>query len=566
MKIKRLTLFGHIRIAMRSFICLFLIFGMAEFLKAQPSKAVYPNTKKMVEIGGNAGYFIDTTNLLKHTDIAKFPNSRFVKIPDKIINLGFSPYRIWFKFELDNRTNENLYALMLAQDIDYVDAYIVSEDTTYFLETGTLRPFEHRYFSLNSVVLNLGQRPKNLYIGLKDMNGLISQIELGAIQPLMSRVYRETLINFFVLGVLALAALFSFFMYLSLKERTYLLYSLHVVCSSLTLMALEGYLFDFFWRDMPFMNNGINSSLIRLCTLLTSIGFSVEFLNLREVLPKWHRIFQGFGVLATTAVLTKLIGVQKAEVAFNLMILVTFGSYLGVGMWLYRRGFRPARFYLLGWGIYITEILLIVLTLFNVLTFEHFFTYYGYHIGAVFQATLLTFALMDRINTFRRENHEAQELVMQRLAENERLMAEQTQVLEKELEQQPVVNNDLQRLLKVMRDEREKVKKIPIATLEGVLLFPVADIVRIEAMGSYANVHFFNRQKMVASRSLAEFEQQLKEYDNFFKVHKSHIINLNFVTKYVRGEGGVVFMEDGSEVDVARRVKADFLRAMGLEN
>ncbi len=155
---------------------------------------------------------------------------------------------------------------------------------------------------------------------------------------------------------------------------------------------------------------------------------------------------------------------------------------------------------------------------------------------------------------------------MQRLTENERLMAEQTLLLEKELEQQPVKNNDLQKLLKVMRDEREKVKKIPIATLEGVLLFPIADIVRIEAMGSYSNIHFFNHQKMVASRSLAEFEQQLKEYDNFFKVHKSHIINLNFVTKYVRGEGGVVFMEDGSEVDVARRVKPEFLWAMGLEN
>ncbi len=556
----------HSSIIMKVFICLLAAFVIGKSVHAQPAKVVYSGGTKMVEIGGNAGYFVDSANRMKYTDVVKLPDHRFTNVPDKIINLGFSPSRIWFKFNLENRTGETLYAIMLAQDIDYVDVYVESRDTTYFLETGTLRPFEQRYFSLNSIVLNLGRHPKNLYIGLKDMNGLISQIEMGSIQPLMNRVYRETSINFFVLGVLALAALFSFFMFLSLKERTYLLYSLHVVFSALTLLALEGYLFDFLWRDMPFMNNGINSSLIRLCTLLTSIGFSVEFLNLREVLPKWHRIFQGFGLLATTAVLTKLIGIQKAEVGFNFMILITFGSFLGVGMWLYRRGFRPARFYLLGWGIYITEILLIMLTLFNVLSFEYFFTYYGYHIGVVFQATLLTFALMDRINTLRRENREAQELAMQRLAENERLMAEQTQVLEKELEQQPVVNNDLQRLLKVMRDEREKVKKIPIATLEGVLLFPVADIVRIEAMGSYANVYFFNRQKMVASRSLAEFEQQLKEYDNFFKVHKSHIINLNFVTKYVRGEGGIVFMEDGSEVDVARRVKPDFLRAMGLEN
>ncbi len=394
---------------MRYVVCVLLVFAMVEFTLAQPSKAVYSNPATMIEIGGNAGYFVDSTNLMKHTDIVKLSNSRFINIPDKIINLGFSPSRIWFKFELENQTDEDLYAIMLAQDLDYVDAYAVSEDTTYFVETGALRPFENRYFALNSIVLNLGRKPKNLYIGLKDMNGLISQIEVGTIQPLMKRVYRETSINFFVLGVLALSALFSLFMYLFLKERTYLLFTLHVVFSSLTLLSLEGYLFDFLWRDMPYMNNGINSSLIRLCTLLTSIGFSVEFLNLREVLPKLHRIFQGFGVLATTAILTKLVGVQKAEVFFNLMILITFGSFLITGMWLYRRGFSPARFYLLGWGVYITEILLIVLTLFNVLSFEHVYTYYGYHIGVVFQTALLTFALMDRINTLRRENREAQE-------------------------------------------------------------------------------------------------------------------------------------------------------------
>jgi hypothetical protein len=73
-----------------------------------------------------------------------------------------------------------------AQDIDYIDAYVVSEDTTYFMETGALRPFERRYFSLNSVVLNLGKHPKYLYVGLKDMNGLVSQIELGTIRPLMN--------------------------------------------------------------------------------------------------------------------------------------------------------------------------------------------------------------------------------------------------------------------------------------------------------------------------------------------------------------------------------------------
>lgn len=122
---------------------------------AQPSKLIYSDVRQLVEIGENAGYFINSTNELSPHEIAKLSDSKFLSIPDKIINLGFSPSRIWFKFNIQNRTDEPLYALFLAQDIDYIDACIVSEDTTYYVETGALRPFERRYFSLNSVVLNL---------------------------------------------------------------------------------------------------------------------------------------------------------------------------------------------------------------------------------------------------------------------------------------------------------------------------------------------------------------------------------------------------------------------------
>ncbi|CCH56094.1 response regulator receiver protein [Fibrisoma limi BUZ 3] len=527
----------------------------------------YTQSDELVEMGSYARYFEDTSNQLTHQQVSRLPDSRYADSPDKILNLGFTPSRIWLKWDIHNQTNEPVYAVLEAQDIDYIDAYVVGEDTTYFVETGVLRPFANRYFGTNSIVLYLGKAPKQLYIALKDMNGLVLPIKLGTVRPVMHKVYRETMINAFVIGVMALIALFSFFMYVSLRDRTFLLYALHVVFSALTLLTFEGYLFDLLWRDMPYMNNGINSSLIRLGTLLTSIAFSAAFLNISAVRPYMVRAYQGVALLAIGVVVAKIMGIQRAEMAFNVIVLVTFLSFLGVGFWLYRRGFRPARFYLLGWGIYIVEILLLILTLFNVISFDHVFTYYGYQIGAVCQATLLTFAVMDRINTLRDGIRQAQELALKRLEENEQLMARHNEVLEKQLQRsESSPTDDLQQLLRMIRDEREKVKKIPIPTLEGVLLFTAEDIVRIEAMGSYSTVHFTNRKEMVASRSIAEFEQVLADHDLFFKVHKSHMVNLNYIMKYRRGEGGTLVMTDGSEVDVARRVKPDFLKKMGLEN
>ncbi|WP_425290867.1 7TM diverse intracellular signaling domain-containing protein [Spirosoma linguale] len=527
----------------------------------------YQRASELIEMGSYARYFEDTTSLLSHIQISKLPDRLFTNSPDKVLNLGFTPSRIWLKWDLSNQTNEPVYAILEAQDVDFVDAYVVSEDTTYFLETGVLRPFTNRFFGINSITLYLGRHPKHVYISLKDMNGLVLPIKLGSIQPIVQKVYRETMINSFVSGVMALIALFSFFMYVSLRDRTFLLYTLHVVFSCLTLLTFEGYLFDLLWQDMPYMNNGINSSLIRLFTLLTSLAFSVNFLNLRAVYPRIAQAYQGTAVLAIGVVAAKIVGVQQAEMVFNVVVLITFLSFLGLGLVLYRQGFRAARFYLLGWGIYIVEILLLVLTLFNVISFDHVFTYYGYQIGAVCQATLLTFAVMDRINLLRHDISQAQELALKRLEENQNLIEQHSEVLENQLSQAPSAPSDeLQQVLRMIREERERVKKIPIPTMESVLLFPADDIVRIEAMGSYTTVHFTNRKELVASRSLAEFEQVLADHDHFFKVHKSHLVNLKYITKYRRGDGGTLMMSDGSEVDVARRVKPDFLRKMGLES
>ncbi len=52
--------------------------------------------------------------------------------------------------------------------------------------------------------------------------------------------------------------------------------------------------------------------------------------------------------------------------------------------------------------------------------------------------------------------------------------------------------------------------------------------------------------------------------DNFFRVHRSHLVNLQHVKKYIKGEGGYVVMSDNSQVEVSRRNKIDFLERLSL--
>jgi two-component system LytT family response regulator len=104
--------------------------------------------------------------------------------------------------------------------------------------------------------------------------------------------------------------------------------------------------------------------------------------------------------------------------------------------------------------------------------------------------------------------------------------------------------------------------KIAIPTIDGLLFFNTSDIIYLEAHSNYTEIHFVNSQKLTASRTLKEFEEMLPA-DKFFRPHHSHIINLQYIKRYTRGDGGHIELQNGTVVGVSRRKKDEFLKAIG---
>lgn len=101
--------------------------------------------------------------------------------------------------------------------------------------------------------------------------------------------------------------------------------------------------------------------------------------------------------------------------------------------------------------------------------------------------------------------------------------------------------------------------KLALPTMDGYTFVKLADIIRFEAEGNYTKVYLCTKESVLISRILKEFEDVLPEF--FIRIHKSHIINMNFIKKYSRHQGMVV-MEDGSSIDVAVRKKDTFLEKL----
>jgi hypothetical protein len=535
-------------------------------VKATPI-ITYRTPEKLLEIGPFASYYVDETNMLSYQDIRNLPPWKFKTGKSKMINLGFSQFPVWLKFNIKNLTGEQLYVYLEAQEIDYVDVLVVSKDSVYHIETGALRAYGKRQFHINSIVIPLGANPESLFISIKDINRLVFPLKIGAVGPLVEKVYNESIINAFVTGVLLVIVVLSFFFYLNFKDLTYLVYSIHIAFSILTMLIFEGYLFEMLWQDMPYLNNGVYSNLVRVSTLLSSMAFSVHFLDLRKIWPKLVQLYLAFAVLAFLTVPARVAGFEQAEKWFNLIVMIVFASYLIIGLVTYRQGFRPARFYLLGWSIYIFEVILLMLTSFDVITFDHFYTYYGYQTGTVFLAVFLGLALTDRIKALRGESKHSQQLALRYLTENKHILEEQNRLMENRLEQTGRTDNmELISLLKSIRAEKEQTPRISISTQNGIIFCTINDIVRIEAEGSYASLQLSNGEKILASRTLSTFENQLTGFPEFVKIHKSHLININFVARYHKGDGGHVLLKNGAELTVSRAAKAELLDKLGLSS
>jgi two-component system, LytTR family, response regulator len=103
--------------------------------------------------------------------------------------------------------------------------------------------------------------------------------------------------------------------------------------------------------------------------------------------------------------------------------------------------------------------------------------------------------------------------------------------------------------------------RLVIPTSDGREYLDPHEIIRIEADRSYSWFHINGKRKVLVSRHLKEFQDLLSDR-NFFRPHNSHLVNLDYVKKYVRLDGGYIEMADGSQVPISRNRKDLFLAHM----
>jgi two-component system LytT family response regulator len=112
-------------------------------------------------------------------------------------------------------------------------------------------------------------------------------------------------------------------------------------------------------------------------------------------------------------------------------------------------------------------------------------------------------------------------------------------------------------LLEAMQEKKPN-KRFAVPTMEGLILINTEDIEYVQSEGAYSHFYFTNNKHLLISKTLKEAEEVLPVSD-FFRIHNSYLVNLKYVQKYIRGEGGEVLMLNGQMIPVSRTKKQEFL-------
>jgi two-component system NtrC family sensor kinase len=383
--------------------------------------------------GPNIFVYEDSENVLTIQSAIK--ESRFKKATTAVPNLGVSSSSFWLKFPAINSSgDEDVMLQLLLPTIDYVDFYLVnSQNKIVFMEkTGdrlrySSRSFDNPIFSFPFQM----KASETYYLYLKISGGeqLQAPLVLGNTDSFIPEFKSSFWIFGLYMGVISVMFIYNLFLFISTRDKSYLYYIIYIFVISLTQANFQGFAFKYLWPNSEWLSTYAVYILSSLAAL-TAIEFMKQFLHTDFYVPKMHKILNIFYIPYIIAIVAAFIGhLNFGYQTIQITAMIAAIYMLVVAFRVYSQGYNPAKFFLLAWSVFLIGVCCFVLKDFNLLPYNTF-TYNMMPFGSALEVTLLSFALADKINTFKKEKEESQAEALRVITENERLVREQNVVLE----------------------------------------------------------------------------------------------------------------------------------------
>ncbi|MBC7759721.1 MAG: sensor histidine kinase [Phormidesmis sp. FL-bin-119] len=410
--------------------CYFLLFLLSLFF-AVPASAQSPVIFRgeNIVIGNHISILEDPTNKLGLNDIRK--SNAFVPSGITIPNLPLSSSDFWLKFTVKNENDQEQLILGLEYPmLGTCDLYSITDGKVQKLSYKNV--FSKRKYQHQNFLFDLYIAPgttEEYYLRVKSTEQMVLPLTLGTPKMMAESLASNDLAWGIFIGLILVMILYNFFIYLSVKDRSYLYYVFYSLFIGLSSTTLSGYTYRFIFSDYPDLNH-LGIVVFPGIAGIAGNLFMMNFLQTKENSPRMHRFIYLSILLYFTAIILRLFG--HDQVSFRTIdfaavstVVVTFIITISLSL----EGYRPAKLFLLAFTLFFTGLILFVLRNLGILPYFKFINYTK-EVGAALDVILLAIALADKINTFKKEKERSQEQTLQALKENERIIREQNVILE----------------------------------------------------------------------------------------------------------------------------------------
>ncbi len=477
-------------------------------------------SQQIVTYSGQFGTVGDKIEILTDSNSnislqAAMKSHNFKPSSSHVPNLSITPNSYWIKATVVNNTRDKNLAIQLAQPIiDYVDFYEFRHDSLIVENhSGDRRPFNERVVKNQTFIypINIEQNDSvTIYLYLKSGKQLMVPLYVGSeIQTFENALTKDILFGIY-LGIIFVMIFYNLFIYTTVKDKSYIFYVLYLAVNLITQTTLEGYTFRMIFPDNP--------DIVDMCIYLSSaaiglaaIEFSKNFLSSKTNTPGLHKISYAFWVIYAAACVLAL--TRHYNQAYQIILgaaMISSVYVLAMAIRILMKGSRSARFFLIAWSVFIVCVVVYVLKDFGILPYNNL-TSSALLFGSAFEAVMLSFALADKINTYKKEKEQSQAQAMDALQENERIVREQNVMLEAKVDERThelqVSNDGLNKAMKELKDaETQLVESEKMASL-GQLTAGIAHEINNPINFVTSNVKPLNRDVRILLDAVDAIEQ-----------------------------------------------------------
>lgn len=389
--------------------CVFF-FGTASFAQEAVPIDTAVNQHKFIRT--ELFYLKDKSDKLTFDEVKRLDGSF---IPNNVYYPGNNTdkYAYWYRIKVrfnESITQKKCLFEFFDQTIDDVTAYIPDGKGGYKISrSGANANFNDRlYFHKNFefLITDPSKGEHTYYFKVRSKN----PVKVIIVYRTVDYFIQYALLEYFSFGLFyGMVLIFCFhnlLMFTAIRKKQYLYYVIYIICVALYEMSVDGIAFQYLWPNTPALNDYMYGIAMYLVSVFALI-FTKELLQVKQ---KSYRLYYAINVILVlrTAYFLYCLLFNKGLFIYKFVEVIPLSIAFVTGINIYRRGFKPARFFVLAYAVLFTGFIVKAITALGYAYFlPEFLSYYSIGFCFVVEMLFLSFAIGDQVRIMRKEKDAA---------------------------------------------------------------------------------------------------------------------------------------------------------------